>query len=75
MRRSEAHHLALAEHTEPTGRTAAQLPWIRRPESELDNPGPALGHAIGAGAQRLALALGCFRWLRDYRREPWSAAT
>ncbi|MFD7631444.1 transcriptional regulator, partial [Streptomyces sp. NPDC059851] len=83
-RRHAAHYLALAERAEPILRTAAQLPWIRRLETELDNFRAALDHTIGAGAtdpaaaetaQRLALALGWFWWLRDYRREAaqWTA--
>ncbi|MEW2412123.1 BTAD domain-containing putative transcriptional regulator [Streptomyces sp. NPDC046866] len=98
-RRHAAHFLALAEEAEPLLRSAAQLPWIRRMETELDNLRVALHHttetaaaetaaarpeavehdAVGPDAaetaQRLALALGWFWWLRDYRREGarWAA--
>ncbi|MEU6868728.1 transcriptional regulator, partial [Streptomyces sp. NPDC046876] len=90
--RHAAHFLALAEEAEPLLRSAAQLPWIRRMETELDNLRAALLHttetaatetaetaatepAATEAAQRLALALGWFWWLRDYRREGarWSA--
>ncbi|MEU3773629.1 BTAD domain-containing putative transcriptional regulator [Streptomyces sp. NPDC032472] len=87
--RHAAHFLALAEEAEPILRSAAQLPWIRRMETELDNLRAALHHttetaasdptatdpAATEAAQRLALALGWFWWLRDYRREGarWAA--
>ncbi|MFD8983831.1 BTAD domain-containing putative transcriptional regulator [Streptomyces sp. NPDC059564] len=99
-RRHAAYYLALAEEAEPLLRSAAQLPWIRRVETELDNlrsaldttlDGPADPEADTDGdtsadtdgdtsadtdtdadtdaAQRLALALGWFWWLRNYRAE------
>ncbi|MEV6583316.1 BTAD domain-containing putative transcriptional regulator [Streptomyces sp. NPDC051582] len=78
--RHAAHFLALAEEAEPLLRGAAQLPWIRRVETELDNLRAALLHATrptGAAetGQRLVLALGWFWWLRDYRTEGagWAA--
>ncbi|MFG2876354.1 ATP-binding protein [Streptomyces sp. NPDC048337] len=80
-RRHAAHYLAFAEEAEPLIRSAAQLPWIRRVETELDNlraalhttttaedPAPAPG-AHPHAAQRLVLALGWFWWLRNYRTE------
>ncbi|MGW0753758.1 ATP-binding protein [Streptomyces sp. NPDC002587] len=82
--RHAAHYLSLAEEAEPLVRSAAQLPWIRRVETELDNLRAALLHTTDgpagpAGtiecAQRLALALGWFWWLRNYRTEgaDWAA--
>ncbi|WP_406183519.1 AfsR/SARP family transcriptional regulator [Streptomyces sp. NBC_01006] len=77
--RHAAHFLALAEEAEPLLRGAAQLPWIRRIETELDNLRAALLHTVHTGAvetgQRLALALGWFWWLRNYRTEgaEWTA--
>ncbi|MEU6865665.1 transcriptional regulator, partial [Streptomyces sp. NPDC046876] len=76
--RHAEHFLALAEEAEPLLRSAAQLPWIRRIETELDNLRAALLHttetaatepAATETAQRLALALGWFWWLRNYRTE------
>ncbi|MCY0962858.1 BTAD domain-containing putative transcriptional regulator [Streptomyces sp. H27-H5] len=71
--RHAAHFLALAEQAEPLLRTAAQLPWIRRVEIELDNLRAALDLAVRDGdtdtAQRLVFALGWFWWLRNYRVE------
>ncbi|WP_260610953.1 AAA family ATPase, partial [Streptomyces sp. WAC06614] len=78
--RHTAHFLALAEEAEPLIRSGAQLPWIRRIETELDNLRAALRTAVATGrgrdrgrdpvsARRLALALGWFWWLRNYRTE------
>ncbi|MFD8636158.1 ATP-binding protein [Streptomyces sp. NPDC059533] len=79
-RRHAAHFLALAEEAEPLIRSGAQLPWIRRIETELDNLRAALHTAAVAepdpdAAQRLVLALGWFWWLRNYRTEgaEWTA--
>ncbi|MFD7260749.1 BTAD domain-containing putative transcriptional regulator [Streptomyces sp. NPDC059874] len=84
--RHAAHYLALAEEAEPLIRSAAQLPWIRRVETELDNlraalhttttaEDPAPSPAPAPAAQRLVLALGWFWWLRNYRTEgaEWTA--
>ncbi|WP_329313906.1 AfsR/SARP family transcriptional regulator [Streptomyces sp. NBC_01278] len=77
--RHAAHFLALAEEAEPLLRSAAQLPWIRRIETELDNLRAALLHTTRSGptetAERLVLALGWFWWLRNYRAEgvEWTA--
>ncbi|MFE7097942.1 AfsR/SARP family transcriptional regulator [Streptomyces erythrochromogenes] len=73
-RRHVAHFLAFAEQAEPLIRSAAQLPWIRLVETELDNLRAAL-HTTTVdevdveSAQRLAFALGWFWWLRNYRGE------
>ncbi|MFD9535999.1 BTAD domain-containing putative transcriptional regulator [Streptomyces sp. NPDC060010] len=77
--RHAAHFLALAEEAEPLLRSAAQLPWIRRVETELDNLRAALDLAVRDGdsdtAQRAVFALGWFWWLRNYRIEgaEWTA--
>ncbi|MFK0259477.1 AfsR/SARP family transcriptional regulator [Streptomyces sp. NPDC090445] len=47
--RHAAHFLALAEEAEPLLRGAAQLRWIRRIETELDNLRAALQHTTGTG--------------------------
>jgi len=64
---------ALAEKAEPLLRSWEQLPWIARLETELDNIRAALDRTITAGdeaeAGALALAVGWFWWLRNYRRE------
>ncbi|MFJ2825543.1 ATP-binding protein [Streptomyces toxytricini] len=71
--RHAAYFLALAEEAEPLLRGSAQLPWIRRVETELDNLRAALRHTTGAGSaeagERFAAALGWFWWLRNYRAE------
>ncbi|MFD5935976.1 BTAD domain-containing putative transcriptional regulator [Streptomyces sp. NPDC060333] len=77
--RHAEHFLALAEEAEPLLRSAAQLPWIRRVETELDNLRAALDLAVRDGdsdtAQRVVFALGWFWWLRNYRIEgaEWTA--
>ncbi|MEU9299220.1 BTAD domain-containing putative transcriptional regulator [Streptomyces sp. NPDC048269] len=73
-RRHAVHYLAFAEEAEPLIRSAAQLPWIRRVETELDNLRAALHtttveEADTETAQRLVFALGWFWWLRNYRTE------
>ncbi|MFJ1972875.1 AfsR/SARP family transcriptional regulator [Streptomyces sp. NPDC087903] len=64
---------ALVEEAEPRLRSAEQLPWISRLETELDNIRTALHRALAAGAEAeagaLALAVGWFWWLRNYRHE------
>ncbi|MFD7789047.1 BTAD domain-containing putative transcriptional regulator [Streptomyces nojiriensis] len=81
-RRHAAHYLAFAEEAEPLIRSAAQLPWIRRVETELDNLRAALHSAVVENAdteagQRLVFALGWFWWLRNYRAEgaEWTTRT
>jgi predicted ATPase/DNA-binding SARP family transcriptional activator len=63
----------LVEEAEPLLRSAAQLPWIRRLESELDNIRAALHRAVAAAdeeeAGALVLEMGWFWWLRNFRRE------
>ncbi|MEV6595035.1 AfsR/SARP family transcriptional regulator [Streptomyces acidicola] len=72
-RRHSAWARALVEEAEPRLRSADQLPWIQRMETELDNIRAALHRTITAGdeeqAARLTLAMSWFWWLRNYRRE------
>ncbi|WP_330331667.1 AAA family ATPase [Streptomyces sp. NBC_00536] len=83
-RRHAAHFTTLAEEAEPFLRSAAQLPWIARIETELDNLRTAFTTSISTTrtspadpetAVRLAFALGWFWWLRNYRTEgaEWTA--
>ncbi|MFG2233297.1 ATP-binding protein [Streptomyces sp. NPDC048723] len=81
-RRHAAHYLAFAEEAEPLIRSAAQLPWIRRVETELDNLRAALHSTVVETAdteagERLVFALGWFWWLRNYRTEgaEWTTRT
>ncbi|MGZ9931819.1 ATP-binding protein [Streptomyces sp. NC-S4] len=81
-RRHAAHYLAFAEEAEPLIRSAAQLPWIRRVETELDNLRAALHTTVVENAdteagERLVFALGWFWWLRNYRAEgaEWTTRT
>ncbi|MFG3079138.1 BTAD domain-containing putative transcriptional regulator [Streptomyces sp. NPDC048225] len=64
---------ALAEEADPQMRSAGQLPYISRLETEHDNLRAALDRSLGAGdepeAASLALAMGWFWWLRNYRHE------
>ncbi|MER5196214.1 BTAD domain-containing putative transcriptional regulator [Streptomyces sp. NPDC002755] len=72
-RRHRAWVRALVERADPLLRSAGQLPWIARLETELDNIRVALQRAHTAGdeeeATALCLATGWFWWLRNYRRE------
>ncbi|GHJ40537.1 BTAD domain-containing putative transcriptional regulator [Streptomyces sp. TS71-3] len=72
-RRHSAYIRALVEEAEPLLRSAEQLPWIHRLETELDNVRAVLHRALAAGDEELAtsvaLAIGWFWWLRNYRRE------
>ncbi|WP_425831332.1 BTAD domain-containing putative transcriptional regulator [Streptomyces fractus] len=75
-RRHIAHVRALVETAEPKLRSAEQLPWIQRLEAELDNIRAALTRVTsGPGpvdlesAIALALHMGWFWWLRNYRHE------
>ncbi|TVZ80424.1 putative ATPase [Streptomyces sp. BK340] len=72
-RRHRAWARALVEQAEPQLRSAAQLPWIGRLESELDNIRAALDRTLRAGdeaeAGAIVLAIGWFWWLRNYRQE------
>jgi tetratricopeptide (TPR) repeat protein len=72
-RRHRAWVRALVEEAEPRLRSADQLPWIARLETELDNIRAALDRAVRAGdeaeAGAVVLAMGWFWWLRNYRHE------
>ncbi|WP_234383930.1 ATP-binding protein, partial [Streptomyces sp. NRRL WC-3723] len=72
-RRHRAWVRALVEEAEPRLRSAAQLPWIARLETELDNVRAALDRAVRAGdeaeAGAIVLATGWFWWLRNHRQE------
>ncbi|MEV7347222.1 BTAD domain-containing putative transcriptional regulator [Streptomyces sp. NPDC093544] len=72
-RRHRAWVRALVEEADPLLRSAEQLPWIRRLESELDNIRAAVYRAVVARdeeeAGALVLAMGWFWWLRNFRRE------
>lgn len=72
-RRHRAWVRALAEEADPRLRSADQLVWISRLETELDNIRAALDRSVRAGdepeAGAIALAMGWFWWLRNHRRE------
>ncbi|GKQ40338.1 BTAD domain-containing putative transcriptional regulator [Streptomyces sp. A012304] len=72
-RRHRAWARALVERADPLLRSAEQLPWISRLETELDNIRVAIHRAHAAGdedqATALCLAMGWFWWLRNYRHE------
>ncbi|MEV8318122.1 BTAD domain-containing putative transcriptional regulator [Streptomyces sp. NPDC059900] len=72
-RRHTAYVRALVEKAEPLLRSADQLPWIQRLETDLDNIRAALHRTIESRQEEdaLALALGIawFWWLRNYRGE------
>ncbi|RPF34611.1 BTAD domain-containing putative transcriptional regulator [Streptomyces sp. TLI_185] len=72
-RRHSAWVRALVEEADPLLRSAGQLPWISRLETELDNIRAALHRALTKGAEpeaaALALSMGWFWWLRNYRHE------
>jgi predicted ATPase/DNA-binding SARP family transcriptional activator/tetratricopeptide (TPR) repeat protein len=72
-RRHRAWVRALTKEAEPELRSAGQLPWIRRLETELDNIRAALHRALAAHdeeeAGALVLDMGWFWWLRNFRRE------
>jgi len=72
-RRHRAWARALAERAAPLLRSDAQLPWIARLETELDNIRAALDRALLAGdeedAGAVVVAMGWFWWLRNHRRE------
>ncbi|MGW6274837.1 BTAD domain-containing putative transcriptional regulator [Streptomyces sp. NPDC055060] len=72
-RRHTAYVRALVERAEPLLRSADQLPWIQRLETELDNIRAALRRTIDSreagDALAITLATGWFWWLRNYRRE------
>ncbi|MFG2601897.1 ATP-binding protein, partial [Streptomyces sp. NPDC048462] len=83
-----AYFLAYVEEAEPKLRSADQLSWIQRLETDLDNIRAALhrttasagrsGRPSGSSesdAARLVLGMGWFWWLRNYRVEGlgWTA--
>ncbi|MEU3845279.1 BTAD domain-containing putative transcriptional regulator [Streptomyces sp. NPDC028635] len=72
-RRHRAWVRALVEEADPRLRSADQLRWIARLESDLDNIRAALDRALAEGeeaeAAALVLAMGWFWWLRNYRQE------
>nr|WP_206440992.1 BTAD domain-containing putative transcriptional regulator [Streptomyces scabichelini] len=72
-RRHRAWVRALVEEAEPRLRSADQLPWISRLETDLDNIRSALHRSILAADEdesaALVLAMGWFWWLRNFRRE------
>ncbi|MFI2765640.1 BTAD domain-containing putative transcriptional regulator [Streptomyces echinatus] len=72
-RRHRAWARSLVAEAEPQLRSAAQLPWFSRLETELDNIRAALGRAVRAGdeaeAGAIVLGIGWFWWLRNHRRE------
>ncbi|MGW5471142.1 AfsR/SARP family transcriptional regulator [Streptomyces chartreusis] len=72
-RRHRAWVRALVEEADPLLRSAGQLPWIARLETELDNIRAALDRALTAGdepdATAISLAMCWFWWLRNYRVE------
>ncbi|MEV5607259.1 BTAD domain-containing putative transcriptional regulator [Streptomyces sp. NPDC052225] len=80
QRAAERRHLAyvraLVAEADPKVRSAEQLPWIQRLEAELDNIRAALHRVTSSPdlvdeetAIALALHMGWFWWLRNYRAE------
>ncbi|MDX2681056.1 BTAD domain-containing putative transcriptional regulator [Streptomyces sp. NY05-11A] len=72
-RRHRAWVRALVERADPLLRSAEQLRWISRLETEMDNIRVGLQRALMAGdeeeAAALCLATGWFWWLRNHRHE------
>ncbi|MBO1338089.1 AfsR/SARP family transcriptional regulator [Streptomyces sp. VRA16 Mangrove soil] len=75
-RRHLAYVRALVEEADPKLRSGEQLPWIQRLETELDNIRAALTRVTSTPglvdeetAVALALHMGWFWWLRNYRQE------
>ncbi|MGW0565968.1 BTAD domain-containing putative transcriptional regulator [Streptomyces tauricus] len=72
-RRHRAWARALVEQADPLLRSADQLRWIERMESDLDNIRAALHRSVLAAdepeAAALVLSMGWFWWLRNFRRE------
>ncbi|MEV1025556.1 BTAD domain-containing putative transcriptional regulator [Streptomyces sp. NPDC050264] len=76
QRRHIAYVRALVAQADPKLRSAEQLPWIQRLETEMDNIRAALARTTsgpGPGDEESAIALalhmGWFWWLRNYRPE------
>ncbi|MEV0850601.1 BTAD domain-containing putative transcriptional regulator [Streptomyces sp. NPDC049954] len=80
-RRHGQYFLAFVTRADPLMRSAGQLPWIRRTETELDNIRAALSRAVRLRDEDLATGLvlrtGWFWWLRNYRVEgaAWAGHT
>ncbi|MDQ1027496.1 putative ATPase [Streptomyces umbrinus] len=72
-RRHRAWVRALVEEADPLLRSADQLRWIGRLESDLDNIRAALHRGLVAADEpemsSIVLAMGWFWWLRNFRRE------
>ncbi|MFF3713195.1 BTAD domain-containing putative transcriptional regulator [Streptomyces phaeochromogenes] len=72
-RRHRAWVRALVEEADPLLRSADQLRWIGRLESDLDNIRAALHRGLVAADEpelgAIVLAMGWFWWLRNFRRE------
>ncbi|MCQ4046654.1 BTAD domain-containing putative transcriptional regulator [Streptantibioticus rubrisoli] len=72
-RRHTAYFHDLVRTADSKLRTAEQLPWLERLETELDNVRRVLKRAVDTGDEETALsmvaALGWFWWLRSYREE------
>ncbi|MGA6220467.1 BTAD domain-containing putative transcriptional regulator [Streptomyces umbrinus] len=72
-RRHRAWVRALVEEADPLLRSADQLRWIGRLESDLDNIRAALHRGLVAADEpemgAIAVAMGWFWWLRNFRRE------
>ncbi|WP_406343360.1 ATP-binding protein [Streptomyces sp. NBC_00648] len=69
-----AYYRELTQEADPLLRSHGQLSWIRRVERELDNIRAALHRATVTDpdpveARDIALAMGWFWWLRNYRSE------
>ncbi|GGP84801.1 BTAD domain-containing putative transcriptional regulator [Streptomyces melanogenes] len=69
-----AYYRELAQEADPLLRSRDQLVWIRRVERELDNIRAALHRVTTtapdpAEAREIALVMGWFWWLRNYRGE------
>ncbi|UKY51122.1 BTAD domain-containing putative transcriptional regulator [Streptomyces inhibens] len=73
LARHTGHFLGFVTDAEPRIRSAEQLPWLTRIEAELDNVRAVLHRALTDRdtdtAHRVALAMGWFWWLRNYREE------
>ncbi|MFG2351357.1 BTAD domain-containing putative transcriptional regulator [Streptomyces phaeochromogenes] len=72
-RRHRAWVRALVEEADPLLRSADQIRWIGRLESDLDNIRAALHRGLVAADEpelgAIVLAMGWFWWLRNFRRE------
>ncbi|MFJ4645060.1 BTAD domain-containing putative transcriptional regulator [Streptomyces bobili] len=72
-RRHRSWVRALVARADPLLRSAEQLPWISRLETELDNIRVAIQRGLTAGdeeeAAAVCIAMGWFWWLRNYRYE------